>query len=225
MGTASSDMSIIASQSVDIEISTLPDDRHSRLRLNDRGHIYNLLQAFASSKLDRAQQQLQQLIELKDRAVSSSNPNRYLLVREVDYYSLWELEISSVPASLNDRIDDERDPILELQQASIWLFQELWLQWQDLLGARQLQVFTKDLLAVTPQLQSGVDLDRLLALDPLTPVKLGSWSELDFITFDRQLYQLAQKKMGRQFGTQLTIDIIQAMPDSLRITLSKVLDI
>lgn len=84
MGTARSDMSIIASQSVDIEISTLPDDRHSRLRLNDRGHIYNLLQAFAIPKLDRAQQQLHQLIELDRDPVSSSNPNRYLLVREVD---------------------------------------------------------------------------------------------------------------------------------------------
>lgn len=222
MGTARSDMSIIASQSVDIEISTLPDDRHSRLRLNDRGHIYNLIQAFAITKLDRAQQQLQQLIELNRDPVSSSNPNRYLLIREVDYYSLWELDRSIATSSLNDRIDDERETILELQQASIWLLQELWLQWQDLLGARQLQVFAKDLLAVTPQIHAEGDLDRLLALDPLDLARLG-WSKQDFMTFDRQLYQLAQKKMGRQFGTQLTIDIIQAMPDSLQITLSEVL--
>ncbi len=224
MGIARSDMSIIASQSVDIEISTLPDDRHSRLRLNDRGHIYELLQAFASSKLDRAQQQLQQLIELDRQPVSSSNPNRYLLVREVEYYSLWELDRSIATSSLDDRIDDERETILELQQASIWLLQELWLQWQDLLGARQLQVFAKELLTVTPQLQSGVDLDRLLALDPLGLALLG-WSKQDFMTFDRQLYQLAQKKMGRQFGTKVTIDIIQAMPDSLQLTLSEVLGI
>ncbi|WP_373546582.1 hypothetical protein [Chamaesiphon sp.] len=217
-------MSIIASQSVDIEISTLPDDRHSRLRLNDRGHIYNLLQAFAIPKLDRAQQQLQQLIELNDRAVSISNPNRYLLVREVDYYSLWELDRSIAKSSLNDRINDDREIELELQQASIWLFQELWLQWQDLLGARQLQVFAKDLLAVTPQIEAEVDLDRLLALDPLGLARLG-WSRLDFMTFDRQLYQLTQKKMGRQFGTKVTLDIIQAMPDSLQITLSEVLGI
>ncbi len=223
MGTARSDMSIIASQSVDIEISTLPDDRYSRLRLNDRGHIYNLLQAFAIPKLDRAQQQLQQLIELDRDPVSSSNPNRYLLILEVDYYSLWELDRSIATSSLNERIDDERIE-LELQQASIWLFQELWLQWQDLLGARQLQLFTKELLAVTPQIQAEVDLDRLLALDPLGLARLG-WSKQDFMTFDRQLYQFAQKKMGRQFGTQLTIDIIQAMPDSLQLTLSKVLGI
>jgi hypothetical protein len=216
-------MSIIASQSVDIEISTLPDDRHSRLRLKDRGHIYNLLQAFAIPKLDRAQQQLQQLIELDRDPVSSSNPNRYLLILEVDYYSLWELDRSIATSSLNERIDDERIE-LELQQASIWLFQELWLQWQDLLGARQLQLFTKELLAVTPQIQAEVDLDRLLALDPLGLARLG-WSKQDFMTFDRQLYQFAQKKMGRQFGTQLTIDIIQAMPDSLQLTLSKVLGI
>ena len=222
MGTARSDMSIIASQSVDIEISTLPDDRHSRLRLNDRGHTYNLIQAFAITKLDRAQQQLQQLIELNRDPASSSNSNRYLLILEVDYYSLWELDRSIATSSLNDRIDDERETILELQQASIWLLQELWLQWQDLLGARQLQVFAKDLLAVTPQIHAEGDLDRLLALDPLDLARLG-WSKQDFMTFDRQLYQLAQKKMGRQFGTQLTIDIIQAMPDSLQITLSEVL--
>ena len=49
-----------------------------------------------------------------------------------------------INSSLNDRIDADRETILELQQASILLFQELWLQWQDLLGARQLQVFAKD---------------------------------------------------------------------------------
>jgi hypothetical protein len=224
MGTARSDMSIIASQSVDIEISTLADARHSRLRLKDRGHIYELLQAFAIPKLDRAQQQLQQLIELDRDPVSSSNPNRYLLVREVDYYSLWELDRSIARSSLTDRIDDKREIELELQQASLWLLQELWLQWQDLLGAKQLQVFTKELLAVTPQLQAEVDLDRLLALAPLSLARLG-WSRLDFITFDRQLYQFAQKKMGRQFGTKVTIDIIQAMPDSLQLTLTEVLGI
>ena len=85
------------------------------------------------------------------------------------------------------------------------------------MGARQLQLFTKELLAVTPQIQAEVDLDRLLALDPLGLARLG-WSKQDFMTFDRQLYQFAQKKMGRQFGTQLTIDIIQAMPDSLQLT-------
>ena len=114
--------------------------------------------------------------------------------------------------------------ILELQQASIWLLQELWLQWQDLLGARQLQVFAKELLAVTPQIQSGIDLDRLLALDPLGLALLG-WSKQDFMTFNRQIYQLTLKKMGRQFGTQLTLDIIQAMPDSLQLTLTEILGI
>ena len=86
---------------------------------------------------------------------------------------MWELDRSIARSSLNDRIDADRETILELQQASILLFQELWLQWQDLLGARQLQVFAKDLLAVTPQIQAAGDLDRLLALDPLGLCRLG----------------------------------------------------
>ena len=112
-----------------------------------------------------------------------------------------------------------------MQQASIWLFQELWLQWQDLVGAKQLRVFAKNLLTVTPQLQSWVDLDRLLLLDPLTIVKLEDWSKLDSIAFVRQLDRLTQQKIGQQLGKKLTIDIIQGMPESLRSRLTDILDI
>ena len=112
-----------------------------------------------------------------------------------------------------------------MQQASIWLFQELWLQWHDLLGAGQLQVFADSLLAVNPQLGSWIDLERLLNLDPLTLDKLASWSELDFIRFDRQLCDLTQKKMGQQFGNKLMIDIIESMPDLLQSTLIDALDL
>ena len=205
-----------------------------RLRLNYQGQGYDLIQAFASHKLDRAQQ-LQRSRQIvgdgtttRQDPANRASPDRYLLVREVDYYSVWEL----APASLEPvgivrdaLVENECVPVLELQQASLWLFQELWLQWQDLLGERQLKVFAKELLSVTPQLQTWVDLDRLLMLDPLDPVKLGSWSELDFRAFDRQLYQLTQQKLGHQFGTKLTIDIIEAMPASCRSILVATLDI
>jgi hypothetical protein len=226
-------MSIIESQLVKIEISTLPDDPKFRLRLNYQGQSYDLIQAFASHKLDRAQQ-LQRSRHVpsgsttgRNDPVSSASQNRYLMVREVDYYSLWELNRSMEPVSSlgNLQADDECVPVLALQQASIWLFQELWLQWQDLLGERQLKVFAKELLSVTSQLQTWGDLDRLLMLDPLDPTKLGAWSELDFRAFDRQLYQLTQHKLGHQFGTKLTIEIIEAMPDSCRSILLDILDI
>ena len=225
-----SDMSIIDSQLVKIEISTLPDHHQSRLRLSYQGQSYDLLQAFATHKLERAEQ-LQRSRLLLDNGTTARNdpsPNRYLLVREVDYYSLWELASASLDPVViggDSPADNERSLGLELQQASIWLFQELWLQWQDLLGERQLKVFAKELLSGTPQLQTWVDLDRLLMLDPLDSVRLGSWSELDFSAFDRQLYQLTQQKLGHQFGTKLTIDIIEAMPDSCRSILLHVLDI
>ena len=220
-------MSIIESQLVKIEISTLPDDPQSRLRLNYQGQGYDLLQAFGTHKLDRAQQ-LHRTLHDRTARNDPASPNRYLLVCEVDYYSVWELARTTVePVSSLAALpaEDDRVPGLQLQQASIWLFQELWLQWQDLLGDRQLKVFAKELLAGTPQLQTWVDLDRLLILDPLDPTKLGSWSELDFSAFDRQLYQLTQQKLGHQFGTKLTIDIIEAMPDSCRSILLDILDI
>lgn len=232
VGFAESNMSIIDPQLVNIEICNLFGDAHDQelrqqksvLRLNYQTQQYDLVRAFASNKLERAEQKLQQLLERNSDPVNRANSNRYLLVREVGYYSLWVMDRSSNPSISNQKAEDGQE-LLELQQASIWLFQELWLQWQDLLGVNQLQVFVEQLLAVTPQLQSWADLDRLLLLDPLTPEQLESWTELDFTTFDRQLYQLTQKKIGQQFGTELTIEIIQAMPEPLSLKLTGILDI
>jgi hypothetical protein len=219
-------MSITEPQLVNIEIATLPGNGKSGLRLTYQGQIYDLVRAFASHKLDLARQQLQQLREINSDPTHNSKLDRYLLVREVGYYSLWELDRLMLKTSnLDLQVECERKSDLTLQQASIWLLQELWLQWQDLLGAKQARVFAENLVAHTPQIQSEVELDRLLILDPLATAKLGSWSELDFITFARQLYHLTQKKMGQQFGTQLTIDIIQSMPDSLQATLTDILEI
>jgi hypothetical protein len=235
MGYVRSNMSIIAPELVNIEIAALADHHKSRLRLNYQGGIYDLVQAFASNKLERAEQKRQQLMGVNGDSIDPARSDRYLLVQEVGYYSLWELDrsaLKSVNQSISSQISSSIDlavakseATIELQQASIWLLQELWVQWQELLGARQVQVFADNLLSVTPQLDSGEDLDRLLSLDPLAPVRLESWSKSDLITFDRQLYHLTQKKIGQQFGTKLTLDIIQSMPDSLRSILSDILGI
>ena len=209
MDYARSNMAIIDAPLVKIEISILDNNLGSTLQLNYHGQRYDLVQAFASHKLELAQQRWQQQIAV-DNAVSG----RYLLVREVDYYSLWMLNDSVNPACLIKASNHN----LELQQASIWLFQELWLQWQDLLGERQLQIFADNLLGVNSLLRSRADLDRLLSLDPLASEELDGWERADFIKFDRQLCDLTQQKMGQQFGHKLTIDIIESMPDLLRTT-------
>jgi hypothetical protein len=217
MDNARSNMAIIDAPLVNIELSTLSGNLGSTLQLNYHGQRYDLVQAFASHKLELAQQRWQQQIAV-DNAVSG----RYLLVREVGYYSLWMLDRSVNPACL---IKEYNNHNLELQQASIWLFQELWLQWQDLLGERQLQIFADNLVDVNSMLRSRADLDRLLSLDPLASEPLDSWSQADFIAFDRQLFDLTQKKMGQQFGHKLTIEIIESMPDALRTISIDILDI
>jgi hypothetical protein len=220
-------MSITDPQLVNIEIVTLPGDRTSRLRLTYREQIYNPIRVFASHKLDLAQQQLQHL--------NTIDTDKYLLVREANYYSLWQLDplLSQTASRLTPKTSISNDRLasgngetgVELQQASIWLLQELWLQWQNLVGERQLHSFVETLLAQTPQLQTQVDLDRLLSLDPLANSNLGAWTELDWIAFDRQLYQLTQKKIGQRFATNLTSDILAAMPTTLGSILANILSI
>ncbi|WP_309739513.1 MULTISPECIES: hypothetical protein [unclassified Chamaesiphon] len=218
-------MSITDPRLVNIEIATLPNRGIPGLRLTYQNRKYDLLQAFSTHKLDAAQHQWQHLMSL-DRIYNPAVIDRYLLVGEVGYYSLWALDRGSAqPVQPAQRNDLQREPRLELQQASLWLFQELWLQWQDLVGARQLTVFAENLVAHTPQLQSRTDVDRLLELDPLTPTRLLKWTELDFKTFDRQLYHLTQQKIGHQFGKKIAIEIIESMPELLRSSLVDTLDI
>jgi hypothetical protein len=220
-------MSITDPQLVNIEIATIPNRGISGLQLTYQDQRYDLIQAFSDRKLDTARQQWQQLMSLNNSCENSAARDRYLLVREVGYYSLWALDRSQPMLSLPAvKPTDDRGVLgLAWQQATIWLFQELWFQWQDLLGATQLQVFAENLIVQTPHFQSRADLDRLLELDSLATTRLTAWTELDFRTFALQVYHLTQKKLGQQFGTQIASEIIQSMPELLRSTLLDALGI
>jgi hypothetical protein len=220
-------MSIVDQQLVDIEIFTSSGDVESQLRLNYQGQVYHLHQAFAMPKLDELAAALRERVNRQLQQLTLQHGDRYLLVQEVGYYSLWELDRAKFdPALIEMSLIDRQISIgLELQQASIWLFQELWLQLAESIGERQLRVLADNLVGITPQLKSWLDLDRLLTLDPLKTGKLDVWAEADFATFDRQLYHLTQRKIGRKFGTELTIDIIQTMPERLQLVLKPVLDL
>jgi hypothetical protein len=210
-------MSIVTAQLVKIGISTPTDDRIARLQLDYQGQTYALARVFATHKLDRTQIAPPQLQQALDAPAGS-----YLVVAETNYYSLW---IRDRPIVARTFIAPEQaaPTRLALQQASIWLVQELWAQWESLLGAKQLQLIADDLIAVTPPIQSRSDLDRLLKIDPLTEARLDKWTDSDFERFDCQLYQIAQHKIGRQFGTELTIEIVRSMPALLQTTLAAIL--
>jgi hypothetical protein len=212
-------MSIIDAKLVRIGISNRTDDRLSRLQLDYQGQTYDLVRVIASHKLNHARSvpQWQQEID--------ASANGCLVVAEANYYSLWMPEqMATTPAQAPKQSAPSVETRLELQQASIWLVQELWVQWESLLGAKQLSVIADELVILTPALQSRQDLDRLLLLDPLVKAKLANWTKSDFEIFDRQLYQIAQHKIGRQFGTELTIEIVRSMPALLQATLAEILE-
>jgi hypothetical protein len=215
-------MSIIDAKLVRIGISDRADDRIPRLLLDYQGQTYDLVRVVASHKRNLARsvpQQWQQAID--------ASPNGCLVVAEASYYSLWMPERTATKPALTapNQSAPSIETRLELQQASIWLVQELWAQWESLLGAKQLLVITDELVALTPALQSRQDLDRLLLLDPFAATELARWTRSDFEIFDRQLYQIAQHKIGRQFGTELTIEIVRSMPALWQATLAEILEL
>jgi hypothetical protein len=224
-------MPVIESQLVKIGIATSAGGEKSVLRLNYRSQTYDLVRVFATHHLEPSAaivpepivHQLQQSFGVNSpNAAIELLANGYLLVREIGYYSLWQ--IARLNSSRNDA-DLSATKSLALQQASIWLFQELWVQWDELLGDRQLQLLSEDLIDFAPQLRSWADLDRLAKIDLATTTESLSWSESESIAFARQLARLTQKKLGHQFGTDLIGEIIRSMPDDLSQKLVRVLNL
>ena len=215
-------MSIVEQQLVDIEIVNNSSGNESALRLNYQGGTYHLYQAFAIPPIESLAVTVTNRVQQQWQELTLVNGDRYLIVREINYYSLWESSIST--DLMIDRYTQENLNQLGLQQASLWLFQELWYRLEDSIGPRQLQSLADSLLAVTPQVNSWLDLDRLLHINPLKADKL-EWTVEEFGTFDRQLYHLTQGKLGKKFGTELTINIIQTMPERLQLVLEPILNI
>jgi hypothetical protein len=212
-------MSIIDANLVRIEMSVRADDRISRLKLDYQGQTYDLVRVVATHPPNPARigAQLQQAI---------AATNSCLVVAEANYYSLWTIERAiSTPPAATQQAAPVAATRLELQQASIWLLQELWVQWESSLGARQFPAIVEGIIAATPALQSRPDLERLLAIDPLAESKLDNWHDADFEILARHLYDIAHNKLGRQFGTELTIEILGSMPTLLQATLVEILEL
>lgn len=223
-------MSIINQQLVDIQIVASADGIGGVLQLQYQGQIYHLQQAFSLPKSDSLAAILLDRINQKYQKLAAASGSQFLLVQETAYYSCWELTQSrsnqrqSVAGSVSGQLDRATKNDLELQQASIWLFQELWSRLEESIGSRQLKLSANSLLAVTPQIKSWVDLDVLLTLDPLQSAKLGSWTDDDFTIFSRQIYEIVQRKLGRKFGSELTFYVIQNMPEPLQLVLRNIIN-
>jgi hypothetical protein len=223
-------MPVIESQLVKIGIATSASGEKSVLRLNYRSQIYDFVRVFGSDRLaptatslpEPIAHKLQQSLGVNSgEAAIELLTTEYLLVREVGYYSLWRIDRVNSPIA-ND-VDRSIAEKLALQQASIWLFQELWLQWDELLGDRQLHLLSEDLVDLVPQIRDRSDLDRLATMELVNTHGSLSWTEADSISFIRQLYHLTQKKLGHQFGSELTDEIVRSMPDALRQKLERIL--
>lgn len=225
-------MSVIESQSVKIGIATSAGGEKSVLRLSYRSQTYDLVRVFATHQLEPTNASIPApIVDRLQQSFGVNSPdavikllaNGYLLVREIGYYSLWQLD--RINLGMGNDADRSAATKLALQQASLWLFQELWLQWDELLGERQLHLLSEDLVDVAPQLNSPVDIERLAKLDLATTQSPISWSAPDSIAFARQLYHLSQKKLGHQFGTTLIGEILRSMPEDLGQKLAHILNI
>jgi hypothetical protein len=214
-------MLIIDRQAVEIEFLQPNNSNIGILKLCYQERQYDFIRAFSADKLTEATHFYLH--------VKSERGDNLLLIREVDYYSLWQLDSPrSLPLASSVVYTD-------LQQAGIWFFQELWLRLTELLGRNQLESLGQNLFMAAPSLQCWEDLERLLNLDPIALSEPraqqsrdlshgGLWTEAEIEQLVCRLSRLAQKQLGESFVREIVEIILTEMPDRLKFSLTPILN-
>ena len=194
----------------DVEISNVqhPNRDQQIPILSYQGQTFRLIQVFAASQEDEAKTYWRDLTDNRGKAC--------VLLEEPDRYSVWgkvRLDqitgepqgVDAVPASF--------------VQACLLLLQAVYLDIEDLLGAKQVGLFQKDITDVFnqwkfPQTDSASAVKNLLEMDPLTSSDIPPWQEHHLNKLMEELHRLGKRYFGNKNFTERVLDTLQDMSES-----------
>lgn len=190
----------------DVEISSVQHPNRDKQIpiLNYQGQTFRLLSVFNSSQGDEARAFWRDLTDNRGKAC--------VLLEEADKYSIWgkvRLDQLASEASADGKI-----PIFI--QATLLLLQAVYMDIEDLLGARQAGLFQKDLTTLLgrwqfPEADSPTVAKNLLTIDPLNDKQLPHWEEHHLITLLQEIHRLGKAYFGNTNFAEGVSDILQDM--------------
>jgi len=191
----------------DVEISSIQHPKREQQIpiLTYQGQTFRLISVFSAKQAEEAKAFWRDLTDNRGKVC--------VLLEEPDRHSVWgkiRLEQLGTEVGLDSKV-------VPYTQACLLLLQTVYIDIEDLLGARQAGLFQKEIAKVFqqwhfPQADSAQAINNLLTVDPLTTLQVPHWEEHHLITLLQELHRLGKEYFGNTNFASGVSDILQDMP-------------
>jgi hypothetical protein len=203
-------MFILKRQDVDITTIQHPKKDQQIPILHYQGQTFRLLNVFNAAQEEDAKAFWRELTDNRGKSC--------VLLEEPERYSVWgKVRLDQGPSDEMEGKGEHDETESSFIQACLLLLQAVYIDIEDLLGARQVGAFQKEITDVFhqwqfPQADSPTAVDQLLTLDPLTLTSVPPWQEHHLNTLLQELYRLGKQHFGNASFTERVMDALQDMP-------------
>jgi hypothetical protein len=192
----------------DVEITTIQHPKKDQPIpiLHYQGQSFRLLSIFSAAQEEEAKAVWRELTDNRGKSC--------VLLEEPERYSVWGKVRLEQSADEAEQLFEEAKTTPAFTQACLLLLQAVYLDIEDLLGARQAGAFQKEIADVFkqwrfPQADSPTAIQQLLTIDPLVLVNVPPWQEHHLNTLLQELYRLGKQHFGNASFTERVIDALQ----------------
>lgn len=205
-------MFILKRQDVEITNIQHPKKDQQIPILHYQGQTFRLIQVFNAAQEEEAKAFWRDLTDNRGKAC--------VLLEEPDRYSVWG------KVRLEQLVTDAGEPETDASptsfiQACLLLLQAVYIDIEDLLGAKQAVSFQKEITSVFqqgrfPKADSSDAVNQLLTVDPLASLQTPPWQEQHLSTLLQELYRLGRQHFGNAGFTSRVMDALQDLPSGDR---------
>lgn len=201
-------MFILKRQDVEITSIQHPKKDQQIPILQYQGQTFRLISVFGAAQEEEAKAFWRDLTDNRGKAC--------VLLEEPERYSVWgKVRLEQLAAESADPQAEETAPCFV--QACLLLLQAVYIDIEDLLGARQVGAFQKEITAVFqewrfPQADSPDAIGQLLQVDPLASLQIPPWQEHHLNTLLQELHRLGKQHFGNTNFIERVMDTLQDMP-------------
>jgi len=207
-------MFILKRQDVDISAIQHPNKDQKIPILEYQGQAFRLISVFGHSQEEEARSLWRDLTDNRGKAC--------VLLEEEERYSVWgKVRLDQLVVETSNTQASENAVESSYVVACLLLLQAVYIDIEDLLGNRQLDLFEKEITTVFqqwrfPKADTQRAISALLTVDPLASLQVPPWEEHHLNTLLQELYRLGKEHFGNSSFTGRVMDTLQDMPESDR---------
>lgn len=191
----------------DVEISSIQHPKRDQQIpiLTYQGQTFRLISVFQANQEEEAKAFWRDLTDNQGKAC--------VLLEEPERYSVWgKIRLEQLTSDGGAGAGGDAAPVLT--QACILMLQAVYVDIEDLMGAKQASAFQKDVGDVMkqwrfPQGDSPDGVKYILTLDPLSGAQLPPWQEHHLNTLLQELHRIAKLYFGKSPFAERVLDAVQ----------------